>query len=602
MASKSEDSNNITAPDGGFFVHRSPLSSQPHDPPLCLASNCVRDYFGPLVQTVFDAMIRVGGTATLLQLLSTIRKEYARRMNSERVKIVVRGKLKLERARGSANHGYVVDVGTIRAGLLVLLQHDIVTSINTEKRPQYTVVPHKARLMTRYPKWIEYVKKVMDDTAATLVETLLLEGKVSTVDVIFKTVGNLSEENKSDRYTQRQTVVETFHRLVEGNFVVKVPSMLSKEQIGEMEMNETMEYEFGEGDNEDIDMDAQILTSMKQSSTPKKKKKKKRKVSFMGVDIPTVSEDPAIVSILSNAPYKTSLPRNEIWRLNWALIQSSLKSFCLGRLVAERYGHRVTSAGSIVTAALKYQSYSTNTGPDAGVFTPNDLANFLPKAVVHTLEKKAGGMKNNLSRSLVELSTFDYPTVVDEVEEAHGHPSGGKFSICTTKLVKHLRDRTIHQFLFHAYGDLAARIVSVLRVQGGCEAEHLAESAMVPAKDTREILHRMYVNNLVELITLQQGKAHNPSTMIYIWTVNHTHLLRVVKDEVCRAMTNMRLRRQHEAEIVGKAWMQRALQEDVDENESEEDKAKYNKFCQGLERLDYSMMHLDETLMVLYDF
>ena len=56
-------------------------------------------------------------------------------MNSELVKIVVHGKLKLQHARRLANHSYVVDVGTIQAGLLVLLQHNIVTSINTEKCP-----------------------------------------------------------------------------------------------------------------------------------------------------------------------------------------------------------------------------------------------------------------------------------------------------------------------------------------------------------------------------------------------------------------------------------------------------------------------------------
>jgi len=579
MSSKNDDSF------GDGFVHRSPLSSQSHDPPLCLASNCVRDFFGPIVQTVFDAMIKIGGTATLPRLISSIRKECTRIMNEERERIVLKGKYKLQLAKGSSLHGYIVDASAIRAGLLVLLQHDIVivssTSGTGPRRPQYTVVTHKARLMTRYPKWIEYVKKVMDETAATLVETLLLEGKVSTVDAIFKTVSNLSEVPKSDRYTQRQSVVETFHRLVEGNFVMKVPSLLTQQEVEEAEKKEETEFEFG---------------GAKIPIIKKKMKKKKVTVTIM----PT--EDPAIVSILSNAPYKTSLPRHEAWKLNWALIQSSLKSFCLGRLVAERYGHRVSSAGSIVTAALKYQSYSTASGPDADIFTPNDLSNFIPKAVQNSLEKKAGGMMNNLSKSLVELSTFDYPTVVDEVEEAQGHPQGGRFSICTNKLVKHLRDRTIHQFLYHTYGDLAARIVSVLRVQGGCEAEPLSECAMVPAKDTREILNRMYQDNLVELITLQQGKAHNPMTMIFLWTVNHSHLLRVVKDKVCTAMTNMRLRRQHESEIVGKAWMERAMQDDVDENENEEDKAQYNKFCQGLERLDYAIMQLDETLMALYDF
>lgn len=535
----------------GGFVHTSPLASQPHDPPLTLASNCVRDFFGPIVQTVFDALVKTGGTLTLSALVSCIRKQCTRILNGEREKLIVRGKYKLQRAKGPSSNGYVVEASSIRAGLLVLLQHDIVSVSGISPRPHYTVDPRKARLVTRYPKWIEYVKKVMDETAAKLVETLLLEGKASTVDAIFQTVENLSEVPKSDRYTQRQAVVETFHRLVEGNFVEKVAPLFIEEDEVE-------------------------------------KEQKAKQPTF---------EDPAIVSILSNAPYKTTLPRHAVWRLNWKLIQSSLKSFCLGRLVAERYGHRVVSAGSIVTAALKFQSYNGG----EGIFSASEISTFLPKPVQQSLEKKPGGLLVNLSKSLVDLSHFDYPHVVDEIEEAHGHAQGGKFSISTTKLVKHLRDRTIHQFLFHCYGDLAARIASVLRVKGSCEAEPLAEAAMVPAKDTREILHRMYRDNLVQLLNLQQGKQHNPASMIYLWSVNHSHLLRVVRDKVCTAMLNLRFRRQHESEYVGKAWMERASQEE-DENENKEDKEQYNKFCQGLERLDFAMMQLDETLMVLFDF
>ena len=529
---------------GGFVPH-SPLSSLPHDPPLTLASNCVREFFGPIVQTVFDALVKCGGSATLSSLMANVRHECKRVWNEERERLVVRGKYKIQRAKGPSSNGYVVDASSIRGAVLVLLQHDIVSVQKKGHQYIYHVHPHKARLITRFPRIIEYVKKVMDETAAAIVETLLLDGKLDTVDTVWKTVNCLTEVPKSDRYTQRQTVVETLHRLVEGSFVMQVPPLDSKAK-----------------------------------------------------DPDSSKDDPAIVSILANAPYKATLPRHAVWRINWKLIHESLRAFCLGRLVAERYGHKVASAGSIVTAALKYQAY--NRASDE-IFSPHDISPYLPKAVQQALEKKPGGLLSNLSKSLVELSHFDYPPIVDEVEEAAGHAAGGKFSVSTQKMVKHLRDRTIHQFIVDSLGEVAARIISVLRVQGASEAEPLAEATMEPAKDTRENLHKLYRGNLAQLMAMQQGKQHNPASMIFLWSVDHKHLLLSVRDKVCTAMTNLRLRRQHESEI-GKAWIERATEQDVDENENEEDKARYNKFCQGLERLDHAMMQVDETLLVLFDF
>ena len=75
-----------------------------------------------------------------------------------------------------------------------------------------------------------------------------------------------------------------------------------------------------------------------------------------------------------------------------------------------------------------------------------------------------------------------------------------------------------------------------------------------------------------------------------------------VADNVCTALLNMRLRRQHEVEV-GRLLIERAKEAGAtDENENEADKLNYTRFCQGLERLDKAALQLDETLMVLKDF
>ena len=104
------------------------------------------------------------------------------------------------------------------------------------------------------------------------------------------------------------------------------------------------------------------------------------------------------------------------------------------------------------------------------------------------------------------------------------------------------------------------------------------------------------------MFTLSQSKQHNPSSTIFLWNVSRQQLRQTIIDNVCTAIVNLRLRRQHEV-ASGKDWIERAKESgDTDENHHELDKLNYRKFCQGLERLDNATLQLDETLMVLLDF
>lgn len=117
-----------------------------------------------------------------------------------------------------------------------------------------------------------------------------------------------------------------------------------------------------------------------------------------------------------------------------------------------------------------------------------------------------------------------------------------------------------------------------------------------------QLLHRLYRSKYIELFTLNTSRQHNPSNMIYLWTVVRDRVLQNVTDNVCNALLNLRLRRQHQIEI-GKNWIERAQEAgDMDENEHEADKLNHRKFCLGLERLYNSCLQLDETLMILEDF
>jgi hypothetical protein len=529
------------------FVHRSAVATSPHDPHICLGSHCIRSAFGETVQLVADSL-QTRGPLTFKQISSFIREK---------------------------NRSITTPSSSIRASLLVLLQHSLCTVDYRRQKGVafYVYHPDQAVYILRFAKFIEWTRKTVDATAACVVETLLLAGRLRTTDVVLQAA---SIAPKSDRYTARETVLEAFYKLVQAGFLHQVP---------ELKQDEDEEVEWGKQDENGED-------------PPKKKVKIEKQAALED------GEDPAIISILkANSQYRSNLPIDAVWRVNIALFHESLRAYTLGKLVAERYGHKIQSCGSMVTAALRYRSYLRHSvrkqdDEDMGeemTFGPEDIIRYLPKPVLQLIEKKTGGVAFNLSKAFQDLSELENPEVVRRVGDDH-------FEVKVRSLAEYLHDRIIHKVVCDRCGETAGRVISVLSVLGWLESDKIAEHAMVPARDTRELLHQLLRKKYVELFSVSAARMPTPINSIYVWRADRDRLVTIVTENTALALWNIRLRRQHQVEV-GKEWIERAQQAgDMDENDHETDRINYQRFCVGLERLDNAVLQLDETLMVLKDF
>ncbi len=598
--------------------------------------------------------------------MTKIRIHCKRDINPERSRLVERfgdvplaegrSRARLNLTRGSEEKGFIVETSAVRAVLIVLLQHSLVRAIPPPKsdshksgsvsgsgsavKYKYVVDHERAIYLQRFPRYVEYARKTYEEEGATIIEEILVHGRMGTMEIIkgstecveqvlsekhesesaIKTENDGNGDNDDDeasippvsreeRLVLAQKVADTFQTMVNDGYVELVPS------IGDSSSSTDEEAEFGEAHYEnsqngtgpmDVDKETKhddVLDLDKDFDMRNGNGEK---------DLNSV-----FISILKAAKYKKTFQPGAVWRVNYKMFHASLRSFFLGRLVAERYG-QVLFSGAIVSAALKYTAakefaprfkvqYASDEDrqrflEEKTIFTPNDIMEFLPSPILAELKNKAGGARTNLSSTLTSMAKFNYPPAVVEVEEAQGHPDGGKFEIATRQLLSYLKGRILHQVVKDHHGDVAARICSILEARGHLEGDTISDSAMVPAKDAREILHRLYKDNYISMLYLQQSKQHNPANAMYLWCVDKKRISNTVLMNVCRALYNFRLRRQHEVQV-GKDWIERAkFADDTDENYSEVDKANYNKFCQGLERIDNACIQLDETLMVLKDF
>ncbi|KAL7512332.1 hypothetical protein ACHAXN_009438 [Cyclotella atomus] len=718
----------------GGFLHISPLSnlssstSTPPSPSATLSSNCIRDYFGPIVQTVADCLISKG-SLSLSELIHYITSTCVRDWNVERERLVGRlnstignnayyqgKKVHMNKARGSEGSGFVTEATHVRAALLVLLQHSLVGVSGGGKNREeggvsradptsgqshynYIFLVDRARLLMRYPRYVEHVREVVDENAGHIVETLLIHGRMRAEDAVAavwevvkqgmevdaddgeesgkdkpgkspaaasagddsnddepsmeeieaffsneKAEKTLNNHNKDSVKQQvLKDIVASFRKLTEAGYIEAIKPIATAQEMQDFHLKEKDMDDGINGCEFEIDIDEHgTLVDKKKRKRSKSidggKQSKKSKVApqesgnandFGGPQCN--SDDPAIVALLE--PLRKLIPLGSVYRANTGMCHASLKSMILGRLVQEFYAPQqyanvkskskeddnLLHVGGIVTAALTFAARQEHAPLEQilgleeseedkhrrmaewGAFTPSEIAPYLPADATKAMHSKVGGPIQNLSAMLIRMSQLQYPPIVVQVEDASGHPNGGKFEICTRQLMQRLRDRIIHRILTTRHGLVAARIVSILQVKGHMESDAIAEDAMVPAKEAREILHRLHRDQYVDLFDMHMTKTHNSGTAIYLWHVVDDRLLRAMVNDVHLAILHLRLRRQHEVEV-GKDWMDRAKEAGAtEENAHEEDQKRYHKFCKGLERLDCALLQLDETLMVLKD-
>jgi hypothetical protein len=541
----------------------------PRDPFLKLSSQCLRTAFGLTVQLVADALQSRGAPCSLQNIMQTIHQHCpppARRLGLSAASI---------------------DASCIQASLLVLIQHEIVTYHATTTAPAgrsvtrssvkrsiilYDYHPNVARNVLRYARYVDFVRKAVDETAAAALESLLLQGRMATMDWIARV-----QVPVDHRYTSRQQVMEAMYKLVSQGFVVRV----SEVDLDIVEDDQEMEFENDE-----------------QQQQPPPSKRVRLQVPD---DDEYKGQDPAVVQIYkSNAQYKATLPIDAVWRVNTHLFHETFQAFHFGRFVAEKYGFKVQSCGSLVTAALKFRANATATTLHAAAtFTPLDIIKYLPKPVLQILEKKPGGLQLNLTKSLDALA--DCSHLVRKHSEA-------AFEIVVTRIRSSLQERAMHQMIHDRHGQVAARIVAILAQHKWLESDIVAEHAMVPAKDVRQWLHQLYKNRYVDLLQLSAtatssssssaSATRTPAHTIYVWGASNNPR-HVAARQVATALYNVRSR-QASFRASNQHWMEREKAQET--NSAHDDQETYRIFCAGLERLGTAASQLDETFMLLMDY
>eukprot|EP00815_Leptocylindrus_aporus_P009359 CAMPEP_0116059178 /NCGR_PEP_ID=MMETSP0322-20121206/5642_1 /TAXON_ID=163516 /ORGANISM="Leptocylindrus danicus var. apora, Strain B651" /LENGTH=643 /DNA_ID=CAMNT_0003543511 /DNA_START=101 /DNA_END=2032 /DNA_ORIENTATION=- len=643
MASSSDAQPDDLHPFGGFSS-TSPVSTKKLDAERQLASSCIREHFGVCVQAVADCLFTLanGSKASFDRLLTIAKDVCKREFHNERQQLVRRVpflntdkrttnsatyRYGLDETLGSASEGYVVEADLVRAALLVLIQHNIVTvhctELSRKKRKMnvksskgvnergveyayhYSICKRRACYLLRYSQYVEHGKRSYGPNAVYILEAILLNGRLTTNDVVLYAAKVYENENsevkddvkveegvdvdasvESDKYKEvKRDIFKVLTKMIEGGHVEQLKSLeASAVRVDDDDEEEELTFETG------TTQSPNTVTRIQDESMD---------------NLSRSDLDSSYSDLLSTKELKELFPVGAVWRVNFSMFHASMRALFLGRLTNECHGKKVQYAGNLLIAALKRIAFKANSSneysDDQNLFHPLEVSKYLAPTVLEAYKQGPGGLKASLSNAFVRLSNIKWPSCINEVESAAGHHEGGKFEVNVPSLVNYLQRRLMHQLVKDQFGELSARIISVLQSRGQLESEKIGEFALLPCKEAREHLNRLYLSGYVSMENYQvAGKSYNPNNALYTWAICQRKMKQVSSDNIMLALLNIRLRKQHEMEI-GKAWVERQ-ESGLEENESEEDTKKYHEFCRGLERLDNAIIQLDESLLIMRDF
>ncbi|DBA69084.1 hypothetical protein WJX79_001083 [Trebouxia sp. C0005] len=179
-------------------------------------------------------------------------------------------------------------------------------------------------------------------------------------------------------------------------------------------------------------------------------------------------------------------------------------------------------------------------------------------------------------------------------------PGGSTYCVNMAAIIRHKRLLETDAVIRQRFGVHGLRLFRLLYLHRQLEQKQIAEQAMLPPKDAKELLYRLYRAGFVSLQDVPRTTDHAPSRTLYTWRVEIDAAADKLASELYKAALNVCLRLDFEyqrqkdiLELVNKGMAQ-AVQRTHGKQ--------LQKFQQTLIHLDSALLRLDSQIAVFNDF
>ncbi|XP_070542428.1 DNA-directed RNA polymerase III subunit RPC3-like [Ptychodera flava] len=485
-----------------------------------------------------------------------------------------------------------VKLDQVRKALCVLIQHNIVKfAVNKRGFVEYQADVKKVLLHTRYPKYIYCAKTLYGDAGEIIVEELLQNGQMLMSAAVRRVTERLNEAIEDNQKIEESYVRGKFIDLINTHFLQRVASPpadtgSSQPPVPNLVINEQDLYK--------------IPVCMTVGGSSLQTQKRKRSVDE-GSDNPrkrqrtdsTMSED------LEAAP-----DDGIYWSVNYDRFHQHIRD----QIIIESVAVRVDKiAAEVVRTMLRMSEVTTD--PKATLTTP-----ISSHEIFHALPKELKLPRQTFDQYL-KLLNDDRSEFISKNSES----GGGMYVINIYKAIKTQCTAHVESVIQERFGSKCYRIFRLLLLKKHLEQKQVEEFAMIPAKEAKELLYRMFSDHIVALQEIPRTPDHAPSRTIYLFSVNLNEVSRMLLERCYKAQTNMIARREHDNDE-NKRLLEKSLKveaisaslqnsganadqaAEVEEMITPAERVQLNKLKNTFKKLEQTELQLDETVFILNSF
>ena len=125
-------------------------------------------------------------------------------------------------------------------------------------------------------------------------------------------------------------------------------------------------------------------------------------------------------------------------------------------------------------------------------------------------------------------------------------PGGVAFCVNMSRILEFQRLKEVEAGVRDRFGPLALRIFRLLVIKRQLEQKQIADMAMIPTKETREILYRLLRHEYVSLQEVSRSTDHAPTRTFYLWRVDTSTVAKRYMNDLLFVGGNLVHRLQHE--------------------------------------------------------
>ncbi|KAJ2547969.1 RNA polymerase III subunit C82 [Coemansia sp. RSA 1933] len=500
-----------------------------------LSKRLIREYYGPIVETVAGVLIRDGRLPLGLLIKNT--------------KLTAR---------------------EVKQALVVLIQHGVVTHATSKDGGARVATHYSANTrgvlrMQRAGLYLALVEERMGKDGVLVVQTIMKNGSIS-ISAVKEQLG-VSKWSRAAQIKLEAVV----SKMVRERFIVAVSPIDTVTKVDRIMEAEAAELE-----------KLAALPTAKELVTIRRKindiqEQEYSSATVVGIkraaeDEPTGAPASKVVVgpdgrtlVVANGhsadgaaekPSQDTVDQTQCFRVYFDRLDVFLRNQQVVNYFADKYN---SGAGAIIKAMLRITEPRTKTCRDqkSDAVSAAQIINQLPHDVPladsidigsdmfsqdlatgvsrHSESSMSPAKRTELVFALLDVVRADTSGIVTKVDER----GGGQFRINFDRAAVTLRDACLDTLVHEKFGSLHARIIRVLREKHKLDEKTIATAAMMPIAACRERLHDLALAGFIDSYEIARTVDRNPSRMFYLWYINPQKQVRAAMRYVFKSMANV---------------------------------------------------------------